>query len=139
MIQWSRYIPLAVIGMALCSLAYALLPVEEPANTMQVHEFGKAFVQDNGRIKPWDTLARVSLLIISSRQSFYDEKGNEHPAIEWLLDVATSTAAKRSSPDKQPASAKVRAFRIDDAQVRAAVGLKDRSPPLYSFEDSNQS
>jgi ABC-type transport system involved in cytochrome c biogenesis permease subunit len=127
-----RYAHLVALGLVLLFvgyLVYAMLPVDEPPKSMQLREFGNLFVQDNGRIKPFDTLARVSLLIISSRQSYYDENGKEHPAVEWLLDVATSTAHARK------ASVQVKAFRIDDAKVRAALGLKDRSPPLYSYEE----
>ena len=45
---------------------------------MQIYEFGKLPVAYQGRIKPYDTLARNSLQIISSRQEVgvLDEKGN---------------------------------------------------------------
>jgi ABC-type transport system involved in cytochrome c biogenesis permease subunit len=126
----SRWFPWIVVSFVFCWLVYVMLPVEEPASAMKLSEFGNLVVQDNGRTKPIDTLARVNLTILSGRQTFYDEKGNQHPAVEWLLDTATSQAHRGARK-----SASVKAFRIDDAEIRQALGLEDRSPPLYAYEE----
>ena len=50
------------------------------------HLFGSIPVSDAGRIKPLDTVARNSLMVVSDRQSFRLD-GKRHPAIRWLADV----------------------------------------------------
>src|SRR5262249_11421842 len=41
---------------------------KSPASEMQIYEFGKLPVAYQGRVKPYDTLARNTLQILSSRQ-----------------------------------------------------------------------
>ena len=55
------------------------------------YEFGKLPLVYEGRTKPFDTLARNALLILSGRQTFKDEDGKSQPATRWLLDVITAT------------------------------------------------
>jgi ABC-type transport system involved in cytochrome c biogenesis permease subunit len=90
---------------------------------MKVQEFGRLPVVYQGRIKPYDTLARNSLLIISEKQSFYTREADgsmtAHPAIEWLLDVMASA----------PAATQHKVFRIENQQVLDLLGLTARAEP----------
>ena len=83
-------------------------------------------VLDHGRVKPIDTLARISLMILSGRQEYTDDKGNTQPATRWLLDVMT--AASGSGPPRtarRPGeSRKVKAYRIEDPAIRAMLKLE---------------
>lgn len=97
---------------------------ETPANEMQIYEFGKLPLAYQGRIKPYDTLARNTLQIISSRQELAvmgaDGKVAEKlPAIRWLLDVISGA----------PAAADHRVFRIENLDLLDALGLEHR--PLF--------
>jgi ABC-type transport system involved in cytochrome c biogenesis permease subunit len=120
-----RYLPGIVAGLAGIYLLAYVIPPHDPADQMQVHEFGKLPVLDHGRVKPIDTLARNSLMVISSRQTYRDADGKEQPAIKWLLDVMTSS---RGWEERQ-------VFTIEDADLRSHLGLMDRPGYRYSYAD----
>ncbi len=95
-----------------------------PASEMQIYEFGKLPVAYQGRIKPYDTLARNSLQILSTRQEVgvLDAKGSvtSHlPAIRWLLDAIS----RAKGGDEH------RVFRIENTDLIDALGLEHR--PLF--------
>jgi ABC-type transport system involved in cytochrome c biogenesis permease subunit len=124
-----RLAPWIILVIAGLYLAVAMSPMEAPAKTMLFSEAGKIPIQHGGRIKPLDTLARVSLLIISERQYYRDADDNKRPAIQWLLDVMTS-GLKPSN-----ASAKRKAFRIEDPEFVKLLGLPEREGNLYAYEE----
>ena len=78
-----------------------------------------------GRIKPFDTLARNSLRIMSGRQSYTDENGDRQPAIRWLMDVLT---------DSEDAL-KHKVFYIPNAEVQRTLGVERRKRFRYSIEE----
>ncbi len=97
--------------------------------------FGRLPIVDHGRVKPMDTLARISLMIISSRQEYVDEKGVTQPATRWLLDVMTAVY-RNTPPDPQTIvgeSRKVKAYRIEDPALRERLRLDGGS--LFSYEE----
>jgi ABC-type transport system involved in cytochrome c biogenesis permease subunit len=93
---------------------------------MHLGATGAIPVVDGGRIKPLDTLARASLLIISGKQSYVDADGAEQPAIRWLLDVMSAR-----DPAEGPA-AKHKVFRIENDQVLRMLELENR-PRFYRY------
>jgi hypothetical protein len=121
-----RYFPWIVVGGAALVLVSLMFPAAETANEMQLSAFGKIPVMDEGRRKPLDSLARNSLMIISSRETFKDENGQTQPAILWLLEVMTS----RLSPNSKAEKYKV--FRIENDQVLDLLGLEKR-PGNYRY------
>jgi ABC-type transport system involved in cytochrome c biogenesis permease subunit len=100
----------------------ARLPESKPSE-MQIYEFGKLPLAYQGRIKPYDTLARNSLQILSEKQELgVWKKGNVTEkvlAIRWLLDVISGA---RSAGDHQ-------AFRIVNLELLDTLGLEHR--PLF--------
>jgi cytochrome c-type biogenesis protein CcsB len=78
-----------------------------------------------GRIKPFDTLARNSLRVISGRVTFVDDEGRNQPAIRWLLDVIA----------RPEAAEKHRVVRIEGAEVRDTLRLERRKGARYSLEE----
>ena len=90
-----------------------------------LHEFGKLPLVYEGRVKPFDTLARNSLRILSNRETFKDKNGDTQPAIRWLLDVIANPAAAREH----------RVFRIDHPQLLQKLELERRKKHLYSLDD----
>ena len=90
--------------------------------------FGALPIQNGGRVKPMDSLARTSLMIITTRTVYTDERGRSRPAIEWLLKVMTS----RLNRDKAPA---LKVFRIENDQLLANLGLQRRSGLRYAVEE----
>ncbi len=100
-----------------------------PADQMQLDEFGRLPLVYEGRVKPFDTLARNTLRQISDRQTFEDVSGKQpvkrQPAIQWLLDVVSG------SPD----AFKHAVFRIENLDVLQTLGLERRSGFRYSIDE----
>ncbi|MDA1164099.1 MAG: cytochrome c biogenesis protein CcsA [Planctomycetota bacterium] len=90
-----------------------------------LQEFGKLPLVYEGRVKPFDTLARNSLRILSNRETYKDKNGDTQPAILWLLDVIANPSAAREH----------RVFRIDHPQILKQLELERRKSHLYSLDD----
>ena len=79
----------------------ARMPESKPSE-MQVYEFGKLPLAYQGRIKPYDTLARNTLQILSGKQEtrVWSKDGkvvDKSPAIRWLLDAISGERRRRPS------------------------------------------
>ncbi len=96
--------------------------------TADLDAFGRLPVVYQGRVKPFDTLARTSLVIVSDRQTFTGEGGVRLPAIRWLLDVLSGT---------QEAS-KHKVFRIQNLRLLEFLGLEARPGFRYAYEEFKQ-
>ncbi len=94
-----------------------------PENQMQIQRFGQLPVAYQGRVKPFDTLARNALRIVSGKQTYETALGRKEPAVRWLLDVLTDP----------PTAQKHRVLRIDNLDVLQALGMKPRSGFRYSL------
>ena len=66
----SRSFPWLVLAVASVYLVLMMAPAESSSGQIQLEEFAKIPIADRGRVKPIDTLARTSLMIISNRQTF---------------------------------------------------------------------
>jgi len=87
--------------------------------------FGNLPILDGGRVKPLDSLARNSLLVIHSRQGFRFEGRTIGPD-EWILDVMF----RPQVADQQPI------FVIDDPDVIGLIGAKQtKNRNYFSFAD----
>ncbi len=63
-----RFFPALVFGFALLWVALSWLPQKPPTGDVDLAKFGKIPVLVGGRVKPLDTVARNSLLIIQGRK-----------------------------------------------------------------------
>lgn len=120
-----RYLP--ALALLLCGgwLASKAVPPRDPVDGFNLHAFGQLPVVYQGRVKPYDTLARNSLTIISDRQTFRDAGGVERPAIAWLLDVMSGAPRAEQHP----------VFRIHNHQVLETLGLTPRSGYRYALAE----
>jgi ABC-type transport system involved in cytochrome c biogenesis permease subunit len=117
-----RYVPWAVFGTGLLYVVMAMLPHSSGSDdAMHLDDFARVPIADHGRIKPIDTLARNTLMIISGEQSYRDKKDNRHSAVEWLLDVVTAPL----DADRRPV------FTITNEQLINLLKLKPR--PNFRF------
>jgi ABC-type transport system involved in cytochrome c biogenesis permease subunit len=116
----------AAVAAALASVYFLRAAAPPRDGEMHLRAAGMIPVVDGGRVKPLDTLARTSLLIISGRQTYKDEDGVEQPAIRWLLDVMSA-----GEPGEGPA-AKHKIFRIENDQVLRLLDLENR-PQFYRY------
>ena len=74
----------------LLSLAYLLAPLRpvRPSSEFHVEKLSKLPVSYKGRVKPFDTVARNSLMVISGRQKLRTDS-LDIDAAHWLLNVLT--------------------------------------------------
>ena len=75
-----------------------------------------------GRLKPFDTLARNLLMKISDSETFRGPDGKRQPAIRWLLD----------SIAKPQTAAQHQVFRIYNLDVLQMLGLEPR-PGFFRY------
>jgi ABC-type transport system involved in cytochrome c biogenesis permease subunit len=138
--NFGPFAPWVVLALAVIYLLAMMAPPAESGDKMHLTEFGALPVLDGGRVKPFDTLARTSLAIISGKQTFVDENGKEQSAIRWLLDVMTSgmifKRANQEGGARYPiAGEKHKVFRIDNPEVLDLLGLKRRQGFRYAIEE----
>jgi ABC-type transport system involved in cytochrome c biogenesis permease subunit len=119
-----KYLAWFVAGFGVIYLVLAAISPQADNSGMRLDEFGQLPVVDHGRIKPIDTVARTSLMVISNRQTFVDSEGKEQPAVKWLLDVMTSNPDV--FPREKPAAEQHKVFRIENLQLLGLLDLEHR-------------
>ncbi len=117
----AKYVPWLV---ALVGVVGSLVAVAPPGKVrgFDFDAFGQLPILDGGRLKPVDSLARNSLLMIRSKQSV-PVKGTTVGADEWLLDAML----RPEVADTQPV------FVIDDPEVLGLIGLQQSSNRYFPF------
>ena len=81
-----RFIPLAFLLIGIALVARSLVP-ERNKTDFDLVAFGRLPIVVNGRVKPIDTVARTSLLVLQSSQNITAPDGSSLTPNEWLLDV----------------------------------------------------
>jgi ABC-type transport system involved in cytochrome c biogenesis permease subunit len=125
-----RLLPWVLVGLAALMIGGRALPPGAASDGMRLVDLAALPVQDSGRTKPLDTMARTFLNEIAERESFVDADGKRQPAIRWLVDVMVE--------DRDPGlrARKHRVFKIDDPQLRDKLGLNEEvESHRYSIED----
>jgi ABC-type transport system involved in cytochrome c biogenesis permease subunit len=107
--------------LAIAVTATALLPAAKTRG-FDIDRFGRLPVLEGGRVKPIDSVARNSLLLIRSQQAF-TWQGRTVGADEWLLDVLF----RPDVADTQPV------FFINDPEVLGLLGLRQTSDRYFAF------
>jgi len=90
--------PLIVVVGAAWVLLHVSFPPTVPDDQMDTARFGQLPLAYEGRIKPFDTLARNALTRISDKQTVVDASGAQRSAVAWLLDVITRSARVSDAP-----------------------------------------
>ena len=93
---------------------FAKDPPEPPADSFDLEGFSRIPVLRGGRVKPIDSVARNTLLVLRNKRTALDEKDVKVPAVEWLADVLFS-------PEKADG---LKTFLIDHDQVLGLMGKK---------------
>ncbi len=99
---------------AALSLLLLLLPTLSFAE-MDFYKAGMLPVQHQGRVKPFDTVARHSLLLLSGKQSL-----PEKSATEWLLELTIRDASSE------------KVFRIDHPDLTSLLESEEK---LFSYQE----
>ncbi len=113
--------------LAFCALCFAskVRPRSVAKGKVDYTAAGKLALADHGRVKPFDSLARESLRLISERETYHDEFEVRQPAIRWLLDVISGSDAADEH----------KVFRITSLDVLDTLDLKRRRGFRYSFKE----
>lgn len=121
-----------LIALGLGLIASRLLP-KKYASGFDVANFERLPVQEGGRIKPLDTIARNKLMLLSGKQSVRlpantetSDKSRKLSAIVWLMDVSMRPEVANT----------YKVFRIDNADVLGLFSWEQKSKEkLFSFDD----
>ncbi len=93
-----RLVPWISLAVAVALIAASWVPPKNAKYDFDFTKFGKIPVLVGGRIKPLDTVARNSLLIIHGKQELGLEGGNRLSAMQWLTDVVFNAAVADQYP-----------------------------------------
>jgi len=113
-----------IVGLAVLIVASRLWPRSQVTRGIDLDRIGAIAVSDEGRIKPIDTVARSSLLLLSGKQTV-NVDGMNVQAIEWLLEVFARSEESLSLP----------MFRVDHPDVKALLGVTDEKQNLLSYRE----
>ena len=108
------------------AIAFILAPLgqHDRRGGFEMQKFGRLPVLLNGRIKPLDTVARNSLLIIHVKQTVESKDGSLTP-IDWLAEVLMK-------PDE---ANRRKIFVIRSPETLASIGRSDPTEKYFSFLD----
>ena len=113
-----RLLPLAALVFAALWIGASFVPSKSPSGGADLVTFGKIPVLVGGRVKPMDTVARNSLLIVQGRERVSRpdvSKPFVSSPTEWLLDVFFSPEKANTYPT----------FMIDNDEVLALLGKSE--------------
>jgi ABC-type transport system involved in cytochrome c biogenesis permease subunit len=118
-----KHLPVLCVGVF---AAWLLAGLRTPpsASSMDIPGFGRLPALEGGRIKPLDTIARTSLLLLRGKQTIRDG-GRVIGAEEWLLNMVYQPARADALP----------VFEIDDPDVLGVMGIEQTANRYYRFAD----
>jgi ABC-type transport system involved in cytochrome c biogenesis permease subunit len=119
-----RYLPLLVVVLGLVFLGSTLVPPRAKSE-FALRDFGHLPVLADGRIKPFDTVARTSLLVLQGRQRFAAPNGQALQPVEWLLDVLFNPTV----------ADEYQHFLIENPEALAIFGKEQGDQKRFSFNE----
>jgi ABC-type transport system involved in cytochrome c biogenesis permease subunit len=122
-----RRIPVFIVAAAAVCVLLGLAPGSS-GESDSVQAFGRLPVLAEGRIKPLNSVARNTLLVIQGRQRVMTPDDKELTPDEWLLDVLFV-------PEKADT---YRVFVVDNPDLLSLIGKTDESLKIHYAEPSRQ-
>jgi ABC-type transport system involved in cytochrome c biogenesis permease subunit len=120
-----RFFPWLVLIFAAAWVAASWLPPKITDDAFDLVTFGKVPVLVGGRVKPLDTVARNSLLIIHGKESLQLPNGEQMGAMQWLTDVLFKPALVDEYP----------VFVIQNSEVLGLFGWEQSDRKYFSFTE----
>jgi ABC-type transport system involved in cytochrome c biogenesis permease subunit len=118
------WLPSIVLLLGLVFLGSTLVP-SRTKSEFDLRSFGRLPVLADGRIKPLDTVARTSLLLLQGRQRVAAPNGQAIQPVEWLLDVFFNPAV----------ADEYHHFLIENPEVLALFNQEPRDVMRFSFNE----
>jgi hypothetical protein len=118
-----RFIPLIIVLLAAAWVGSSWHAPHRNEGDFDLPGFGKIPVLVGGRVKPLDTVARNSLLIIHGRQDVSLTNGGHVTGMQWLSEVLFNN----SVADQYPL------FIINNAEVLGLFGWEQGDRKFFSF------
>ena len=87
---------------------------EAPTESFDLEGFSRIPVLRGGRVKPIDSVARNTLLVLRNKRTALDGDGNKVPAINWFAEVLFNPEAADN----------LKTFLVDHDQVLGLLGKK---------------
>ena len=120
-----RFLPWIILGVAAACIAANWLPTKTAKDDFDFSKLGEIPVLVGGRMKPLDTVARNSLLIIHGKQELQLEGGKRLSAMQWLTDTLFNAPVA----DKYPV------FVVENADVLGLFGWQQSDRKYFSFAE----
>jgi ABC-type transport system involved in cytochrome c biogenesis permease subunit len=120
-----RFLPWIILVVATGSIAVNWLPPKTEKNDFGLAKFGKIPVLVGGRVKPLDTVARNSLLIIHGKQELRLEGRRRLTAMQWITDALFNAAVADQYP----------VFVVQNADVLGLFGWEQSDRKYFSFAE----
>ena len=120
-----RFIPYVVLLLAILWLGKSWAPPKPKAGDFDTRAFSRLPVLAGGRIKPLDTVARNSLLIMRGKQTLRLEDGSKMEASRWLTDVLFNAPVADTYP----------VFAIANPEVLGMFGMPQADKRYCTFAE----
>ncbi|MGH8092408.1 MAG: cytochrome c biogenesis protein [Chthoniobacterales bacterium] len=120
-----RFLPALIFIFAFLWAASSWRTPRAAPGDFDLAKFGKIPVLVGGRVKPLDTVARNSLLIIHGQQTIRLTDGKELSAIRWLTDTLFNAPAADQYP----------AFVIENADVLGLFGWEQKDRRYFRYAE----
>jgi len=120
-----RFLPWIILSVAVACIAANWLPPKTAQDDFDLSRFGEIPVLVGGRMKPLDTVARNSLLIIHGKQELRLESGKRLTAMQWLTDVLFNAPVADQYP----------VFVVQNADVLGLFGWQQTDRKYFSMAD----
>ena len=120
-----RFLPWIILAVAAVLILPYWVPPKTATNDFDFSGFGEIPVLVGGRVKPLDTVARNSLLIIHGKQELRLESGRRLSAMQWLTDVLFNAPVADQYP----------VFVVQNADVLGLFGWEQTDRKYFSFAE----
>jgi ABC-type transport system involved in cytochrome c biogenesis permease subunit len=117
----AKYLPWLAGIAALAAVAGAAIP-PRPVEGFDLDAFARLPVLEGGRVKPLDSVARNTLLMIRGQQGFRHE-GRRIEASEWLAEMLF----------RPQLADQMKVFVINDPEVLGLIGEQQKADRYYPF------
>ncbi len=122
-----KRMPIYVVLIAALSVFSGLVP-RQGMQSAATAAFGRLPVLSEGRMKPFDSVARSTLLVIQGRQMVIAPDGRELTPDEWLLDVLFV-------PERADT---YRVFVVDNSDLLSLIGKNDENLRIHYDKPAQQ-